>query len=169
MKFSVGDKVLYPNRGAGTIVAKEDLELVDGFEGYFVIEVASRRLILRVPMSMMEELGIRRVMARRKLSRVLALLSDPPEPLPDDFKERQEQVREKLRSGQPAEIAETIRDLSCREQQSYLTKADTKLLAQGRDLLIDEAAIVLDKETVAVEQLLDKALSVHIAAGSDLG
>jgi len=35
MDFSVGDKVLYANRGAGTIIGVEHEELVDGFEDYY--------------------------------------------------------------------------------------------------------------------------------------
>jgi RNA polymerase-interacting CarD/CdnL/TRCF family regulator len=98
---------------------------------------------------------------------VWATLRDEPQPLPEDFKERQEQIRDKLRSGQPLEIAEAVRDLACRELQSYLTKADAKLLTQGRELLVDEVALVLDKDGVETEQLLDKALAVHAAAASD--
>ena len=169
MQFSVGDKVLYPNRGAGTIVGTENQELVDGFADYYVIKIESQRLTLRVPMIKAEELGLRRVMSRRKLSRIWATLRDTPAPLPEDFKERQEQVRENLQSGEPIMIAEAVRDLSCRQLQSYLTKADARLLAQGRELLVDEAALVLDKDPVEAAQLLDDALAVHIAAAPDGG
>jgi len=167
MPFAVGDKVLYPNRGAGTIVDTEHQELVDGFADYYVIEIKSQRLTLRVPTIKAEELGLRRVMSRRKLSRIWATLREASTALPEDFKVRQEQIREKLRSGQPITIAEAVRDLSCRELQSYLTKADAKLLAQGRELLVDEAALVLDRDAAEAAQLLDGALAVHIMAASD--
>ncbi|HUW13883.1 MAG TPA: CarD family transcriptional regulator [Anaerolineae bacterium] len=167
MRFSVGDKVLYPSRGAGTIVDTDHSELVDGFADYYVIKIDSQRLTLRVPMSKAEELGLRRVMSRRKLSHIWATLSAPPSPLPDDFKKRQEQIREMLRSGQPLVIAEAVRDLTCRQVRSYLTKADERLLAQGRGSLVDEVALVLDKDTAEAEQLLDNALAVHITAASD--
>lgn len=159
MEYAIGDKVLYPNRGAGTIVGIEHEELVDGFEHYYVIEVESQRLTLRVPIRMMETLGVRRVMEPDDLSGVLDVLGSPAESLPDDFKERQEQIRELLRSGSPVDVAYAVRDLSGREQQTYLTKADSKLLAQGREILADEVALVLDKENVAAEQILDDALS----------
>jgi CarD family transcriptional regulator len=166
MGFSVGDKILYPNRGAGTIVGREHEELVDGFEDYYVIEIRSQRLILRVPMRMMKELGIRRAVSRRKVPRIWEALRSEPQQLPDDFKERQEQIRERLRTGDFMEIAAAVRDLSFRELQAYLTKADTKLLGQGRELLVDEVALVLDRENAEAEQLLDKALSVHADAAA---
>ena len=166
MEYAIGDKVLYPNRGAGTIIGLEHEELVNGFEHYYVIEVESQRLTLRVPMRMMETLGVRRVMHPDDLPHVLDVLSSPAQSLPDDFKERQEQIRDRLRSGRPVDVAYAVRDLSWREQQTYLTKADSKLLAQGREILADEVALVLDKENVVAEQILDKALGVHLVEES---
>ena len=163
MDFSVGDKVLYANRGAGTIIGVEHEELVDGFEDYYVIEIRSQRLTLRIPMRMMEELGVRQVMRRDELPIVWDTLSGTPQSLPDDFKERQEQIKQKLRTGRLLDIVESVRDLSWRELQAYLTKADAKLLAQSRELLVDEVSLVLDKESVEAEHMLDEALAVHAA------
>ena len=161
MDFSVGDKVLYASRGAGTIIGVEHQELVDGFENYYVIELRSQRLTLRIPVRMMGELGVRRVMRRDELPIVWEMLSATPQSLPDDFKERQEQIKQKLRTGRPLDIVEAVRDLSWRELQAYLTKADSRLLAQSRELLVDEVALVLDKESVEAEQMLDEALALQ--------
>lgn len=163
MDFSVGDKVLYASRGAGTIIALEHQELVDGFEDYYVIEMRSQRLTLRIPVRMMGELGVRQVMRRDELSIVWETLKGIPQSLPDDFKERQEQIKQRLRTGRPLDIVEAVRDLSWRELQAYLTKADSRLLARSRELLADELALVLDKENAEVEQMLDEALAVHAA------
>ncbi|MDH7486743.1 MAG: CarD family transcriptional regulator [Anaerolineae bacterium] len=164
MQFSVGDKVMYPHRGAGIITGIEHGELVDGFEHYYVIEIESQRLTLRVPMRMVEELGVRRVMPATSLDEVWATLSRRPRPLADDFKERQEHIRAKLRSGDPVKVAQAVRDLSWREQQSYLTKADAELLAQGLELLIAEIAAVMDKDIGEVESMVNSALSRHVVA-----
>lgn len=163
MDFSVADKVLYASRGAGTIVGVEHQELVDGFEDYYVIEMRSQRLTLRIPVRMMGELGVRRVVRRDELPIVWETLSSTPQSLPDDFKERQEQIKQKLRTGRLLDIVEAVRDLSWRELQAYLTKADAKLLARSRELLVDEVALVLDKENVEAEQMIDEALAVHAA------
>jgi len=164
MEFSVGDKVMYPNRGAGTIVGVEHQELVDGFEHYYVIKIHSKRLTLRIPMRMMEELRVRPVISQDKLARVWETLKSTPHRLSEDFRERQEEIREKLRSGQPLKIAEAIRDLTWHEHYAYLTKADSELLAQGRELLADEMALVLNKEIAETERMIDAALAVGIAA-----
>jgi len=166
MEFAVGDKVMCPNRGCGTIVAVEHRELVDGFEHYYVIEIHSQRFTLRVPMHKMEALGIRLVMSPKGLDQVWDTLKERPHRLSDDFKVRQEQIRQKLRSGQPLEIAEAVRDLAWREQYAYLTKADAELLARGRNLLADEVALVLDMAIVEAERMIDEALAANFAFGS---
>jgi RNA polymerase-interacting CarD/CdnL/TRCF family regulator len=38
MEFSIGDKGMHPNFGAGQITGEEHRELVDGFKHYNVIE-----------------------------------------------------------------------------------------------------------------------------------
>jgi len=162
MEFSIGDKVMYPSRGAGRIIGVEHQELVDGFEHYYVIRIHSKGLTLRVPMRKVRELGVRPVMPREKLARVWDILKSAPQHLAEDFKERQEQIRQKLQAGSPLAIAEVIRDLTWREQYAYLTKADSELLARGRQLLADEMALVMDKEIVEAEQMISAALAASV-------
>jgi len=162
MEFSIGDKVMYPSRGAGRIIGEEHQELVNGFEHYYVIEIRGKRLTLRVPMRKMGDLGVRPVMPQDKLARVWDTLRSAPRRLSEDFKERQEQVRQKLQTGRPLEVAEVVRDLTWRERYAYLTKADSELLAKGRELLATEMALVMDKEVFEAEQMINAALAASI-------
>ena len=58
MQLSVGDKVVYPRHGVGQITGREQLDLVEGFEHYYVIEILGKSLTVRIPVRKMEELGI---------------------------------------------------------------------------------------------------------------
>ncbi|MBC8446768.1 MAG: hypothetical protein H8D78_03370 [Chloroflexi bacterium] len=158
MEFSVGDKVMYPSRGAGKVTGMEHQELVDGFEHYYVIEIPGDRLTVRVPMRKTEDLGIRPVMSEAKLGRVLNVLGSKPLRLPKDYKERQGRIEEKLKTGRALLLAEVIRDLTARERLAYLTKRDGDLLTQGRDLLTSEIAMATDRETSDVNETIDAVL-----------
>ena len=160
MEFSVGDKVMYPSRGAGRIIDVEHQELVDGFEHYYVIEIPNGRLTVSVPMRKMDDLGVRPVMSRAKLARVLDLLSSMPRRLSGDFKERQKRIQEKLRTGRAIQVAEVVRDLAWRERLAYLTKRDTDLLTQGREFLAAEIAMATDTEVTDVNETIDATLVV---------
>jgi CarD family transcriptional regulator len=164
MEFSVGDKVVHPRHGFGQITRLERLDLVEGFERYYVIEVPDHGLTLHVPVRKMEELGVRPVMSRAKLSRVLETLRGRPRQLSEGYKQRQDWIREKLETGGPLRIAEVVRDLTWHERRAYLTKADSELLTRGRDFLAAEIAVVTDTEIAEAKQTIDTALLVIEAA-----
>lgn len=165
MELSIGDKVVYPYRGVGEITGVERLDLVDGFERYYVIEIRDKQLTVRVPIRKMEELGVRPVMSRAKLASVLETLRSKPQPLPADYRKRQDRVRERLETGGPLRIAAVVRDLTWYEHQARLTKVDTDLLARGRDFLSAEIASVTDTEVTLAKQQIHDALMAALAEG----
>jgi len=162
MAYSVGDKVMYPNRGAGTVTEVQHQELVAGFGAYYVIELSNADLMVHVPMKKAGDLGVRPAVSEATLDRLLDVLGKRPERLPDDYKERQEGVREKLATGQAFRIAETVRDLAGHGQWAHLTKVDRRLLEEGRELLAGEMALVTDGEITDAEAVIDTALASAI-------
>src|SRR3990172_4764448 len=101
MEFSIGDKVVYPRHGVGQIIGIKDLDLVEGFEQYYVIDIPDKNLTVHVPIRKMEELGVRPLMSRQKLLQVLDTLRSQPHPLSEDYRQRQDWVREQLETGGP--------------------------------------------------------------------
>lgn len=159
MEFSVGDKVVHPRCGFGCVTGLERLDLVDGFERYYMIEIPDQGLTVHVPVRKAVELGVRPVMSQASLSRVLETLRGRPRSLSEDYKVRQDRIRERLEAGRPLSIAEVVRDLTWHERRTRLTKADSELLARGRDFLAAEIALVTDTDVVDVKQAIDIALT----------
>jgi CarD family transcriptional regulator len=137
MQFSVGDKVIHPRHGCGQIVGLERLGLVEGFERYYVIKFPEKGLTVHVPVRKVEALRVRPVMSRAKLARVMDALRD---------------------SGRPVRIAEAVRDLTWLKQHGRLTRADTDLLARGRELLSSEIALATGTDTLDAKQTINIAL-----------
>lgn len=167
MQFSVGDKVMYPKIGAGQIMGVDHRELVQGFKHYYVIQIFTTGATAYVPVRKMDELGVRLVMSQAKLAQVLYTLRDVSRVLSKDYRQRQEQIREKLGTGRPIPIAEVVRDLTWRGEHGRLTKKDQDLLAQGRELLATEMAMATDMEIFATQGMIDAALQVARANESD--
>jgi CarD family transcriptional regulator len=159
MKLSVGDRVVHPKHGAGKITGIEQLELVEGFEHYYVIEIGDNGLVVRVPIRSMEELGVRPVMSASRLDRVLDTLHSAPDRLSTNFKTRQARIKEKLRSNRPVKIAEVIRDLAWRKQESHLSPTDARLLSHGQEMLATEIALVTNAELSDARQMIRMALN----------
>jgi CarD family transcriptional regulator len=166
MRFSVGDKVIHPGKGAGQIVAVRHQELVEGFEDYYVIEIPDRELTVSVPVHKAAELGVRQVMSRSQLTRVLATLRGTPKQLPRGYRKRQDQILEKLKTGHPVQVAEAVRDLTWHHQVAHATKKDGDLLARGRQFLAGELALLTDEEITAAREKIDAALTVATARAS---
>jgi CarD family transcriptional regulator len=164
MRFTVGDQVVHPQHGPGTIVQVQHRELVEGFEHYYVIESLANGAVWYVPVRKVEEIGVRPVMSEDKLARVLSTLRGAPTRLAKDFKTRQQRIREKLSTARPITIAEAVRDLTYRRRQKYLTKVDQRLLDRGRNLLASEMAAVSGTEILDAEAAMDAALKSGITS-----
>jgi len=70
------------------------------------------------------------------------MLRGKPRVLPEDYKERREQVCAELKTGRVMLLARVVRDLTWRRKIAHLTKADSDYLKQGRELLAAEMALV---------------------------
>jgi hypothetical protein len=100
---------------------------------------------------------------RREIGRrtdQLDTLRGKPRQLAKDYKERQETVWEKLRTGRPVATAEAVRDLAWHGQHADLTKKDSELLQRGQGFLAAEMALVSDIEVSEASKRIESALAV---------
>jgi CarD family transcriptional regulator len=166
MEFHVGDKIVHPHHGPGRITALERKELMDEAKRYFVIEIPSSGLTVYVPRIKMEQIGVRPAIRQANIEAVFRTLRSRPQPLPSDYKERQEQVWELLRTGEMISIARAVRDLTWHEQRDHLTRKDSDYLRRGRELLAAEMALASDRQVADFNMRIDAALIASVANAS---
>jgi CarD family transcriptional regulator len=159
MQFSVGDKVVHPHHGPGQIIGVERREFLDGKKLYYEITIPAEELSVYLTSAAMTKIGVRPAMHLARLARVLAKLESQPDYLPDDFKKRQDLVCEKLNTGRVMQVAEAIRDLAWHKKRDHLTKRDTDLLAQGKNRLASEMALVSGAEVSDMVTRIDDTLA----------
>jgi CarD family transcriptional regulator len=163
MQFSVGDKVVHPHYGPGWIASVERWESTDGEKSYYVIEIPGQGLTVRIPVRKANEMGMRPAMSPSTLSQVLSTLCSRPRELPDDYKERQEQIDAEVRTGQVMQLAEAVRDLSWHRERAHLTKRDSDLLKQGQALLAAEMALVSGDDISDSIELIESTITAAMA------
>lgn len=166
MQFSVGDKVVHPHHGPGRIAGIERRELLDGTKRYYVLEIPVQGLTVHLPVGRAEEVGVRWAMPRSRLLQVLRTLRSRPSRLPQDFKERQEQMLAKLRTGRVMQLAKVVRDLNWHRERAHLTKTDSGLLKQGHDLLAAEMALVSGDDFSDASELIESTMTAAMASVS---
>ena len=72
--FDVGDKVVYPHHGAGTVVSK-DVKLVLGEEReYLTIKILHNEMTVNVPVDNAEKVGLRWVIDQEMVDVVVKVL-----------------------------------------------------------------------------------------------
>jgi CarD family transcriptional regulator len=164
MRYSVGDKVVHPHHGPGWIAGIEHRELLDGTKRYYVIEVPGQRLTVHMPVRKADEGGMRLAMSQSRFPWVLSMLRGKPHPLPEDYRERQEQIGTQLKTGRVMQLARVVRDLTWHGKIAHLTKTDSGNLKQGRDLLAAEMALVSGDAVSDASKLIEAAMTAVMAS-----
>ena len=166
MQYSVGDKVVHPRYGPGKIAGVESWEQEDGAKSYYVIDMTTQRLTVRVAVLRAGEAGMRPAMPQSALLHVVSTLRGNPLRLPDDPRERQEQIGASLRTGQVLPLAAAVRDLTWHGARARLTKRDTDLLKQGQVRLAAEMALVSGDDATDSMRLIGSTLTAALASAS---
>ncbi len=165
--FKVGDRIVYPQHGAGVIDGIEKRTVLGEEVEYLTIRILSDDLVVRIPVNRVDELGLRRVMDQKGANAVLAVLAEDVTEDTGSWSRRFRMNKDKIRSGDVKEIAEVIRDLSLRDSERPLSSGERQLLAQAKRILSSELRWVLDKDEEETNAHLDKLLSDLAAARAE--
>jgi len=156
--FGVGDKVVYPHHGAAVIARKEKLAFQGQRTDYFVLEVATDQLTLKVPVHKAVEQGVRPVISQTVARKVLATFKSPPEEAGANWSRWYKLLTEKINSGDIFQVAEVVRDLTFAQQTKGISPALKRMLSKARLILASELRFALDVTEEEAMKRLDKAL-----------
>ena len=77
--YKVGDKVVYPHHGAGTVVKREKREVLGEKREYLTIKILHNDMTVNVPAENAERVGLRKVIDEEAVKKVVKYLT-PAEP-----------------------------------------------------------------------------------------
>ena len=159
--FDKGDGLFHPNYGAGIIIAVQKQQ-IEGIERrYYSIELVNDHGTLMIPVEKADESGLR--LAIRDPKVIAKVLAGQPQPLDDDHRKRQTELTNKIRSGEPKQVTEVLRDLAWRGQDGTLTERDKKLQAEAENLLAGELALRpdfdIDSATARLSAMVNEAVT----------
>lgn len=156
--FSKGDKVVYPHHGAAVIEDLVEREILGETRTYFKLRLAHGDLTLMVPIDNTQEVGLRGVISRREVKKVFDLLKEEEARMPTNWSRRYKTNLAKLASGDIFQVAEVVRNLSCREKEKGLSAGEKHMLAKARQILVSELTFAFDSTEEKAEAMLDKVL-----------
>ena len=157
--FKVGDKVVYPHHGAGTVVKKEQREVLGQKREYLTIKILHNDMTVRVPTENAALAGLRRVIDEETVQKVLDVLRDEVSEMPKNWNRRFKHNRDKIKTGDIYELAEVVRNLSLRENEKGLSTGEKQMFTRTKKILASELMYALDKDEEEAENYLDELLA----------
>ena len=167
--FKIGDKVVYPMHGAGTIVSIEQRELMGNSEDYYIIKMPVGGMKLMVPTSKVENVGIREVSDKLEADKVFSVLEKPKDPYVHDanWNKRYNLNAEKIKSGNILEVAEVVRELSHRHMERGLSIGEKKMLTTAKNILLSEMVLSENLTHDVLDKEIEDAIRISYTAVAD--
>jgi CarD family transcriptional regulator len=149
--YKVGDKVVYPHHGAGTVVKKESREVLGQKRDYLTIKILHNDMTVQVPCENADQVGLRRVIGEKEVGVVLKALTGGSTEMPKNWNRRFKHNRDKMKTGDVLELAEVVRNLALRDHEKGLSTGEKQMFVKAKKILASELmyAKTMDEEECA--------------------
>ncbi len=155
--FNVGDKVVYPMHGAGTIEGIERKNVMDEEQDYYIIRMPIDDVRVMVPTDRAQTVGVREIADKDEAEKVYSILEKPMEKLSCDsnWNKRYNSNIEKIKSGSLEEVTEVFKDLSHRHFEKGLSLGEKKMLNTSKNILLSELSLVQDESKEIIDDKIE--------------
>jgi CarD family transcriptional regulator len=157
--YKVGDKVVYPHHGAGTVVKKEKREVLGEKREYLTIKILHNDMTVNVPSENAEKVGLRKVIGEDMVKVVLKALTGGGTQMPKNWNRRFKHNRDKMKTGDILELAEVVRNLSLRDREKGLSTGEKQMFVKAKKILASELMYAKDMDEEATAEWLDGVLA----------
>ena len=156
--FNVGDKIVYPMHGAGTIDAIEEKDILGEKQNYYIIKMPGEVKVM-VPISKASDIGVRSVIDKAEAGKVLEVLEANETEMWNTWNKRYKENMEKMKSGSIYEVADVVRNLSYKQKEKGLSTGEKKMLNNARQILVSELVLAEHATQEEVEKLVDNKIN----------
>ena len=144
--FRIGDNIVYPMHGAGTIDSIEEKEILGEKLQYYVIKMPGEVKVM-VPTSKAESLGVRGIIDETEMSQ--------------NWNKRYRDNLDKMKTGDIYQVADVVRNLTFQQKEKgTLSTGEKKMLSNARLILVSELALAEKTPQDEVERLIDNKIEM---------
>jgi CarD family transcriptional regulator len=159
MTFQVGEKVVYPNHGVGTIENISSRIFGAQQERFYLLRLSPNSMTVMVPFSHVDDVGLRKVTKTSEINRVLTYLSAGRPCCAQDWKDRFKENSDRMRGGSLLEIAEVFKALLIIQLSKPLSFREKRMLERARSMLVLETSVAKALAEVDAVALIARALA----------
>ena len=156
--YKVGDKVVYPHHGAGTVVKKEKRDVLGEKREYLTIKILHNDMTVNVPSENAEAVGLRKVIGEDMVKVVVKALTGGGTQMPKNWNRRFKHNRDKMKTGDILELAEVVRNLSLRDSEKGLSTGEKQMFVKAKKILASELMYAKDMDEEEAAEWLDGVL-----------
>jgi CarD family transcriptional regulator len=157
--YKVGDKVVYPHHGAGTVVKKEVREVLGEKREYLTIQILHNDMTVQVPADNAEKVGLRTVIDEEQVTLVLKYLTNGGTEMPKNWNRRFKHNRDKMKTGDIFELAEVVRNLALRDHEKGLSTGEKQMFVKAKKILASELMYAKGMDEEECSEWLEGVLS----------
>jgi CarD family transcriptional regulator len=136
--YKVGDKVVYPHHGAGTVVKREKKDVLGEKREYLTIKILHNDMTVNVPADNAERVGLRKVIDEEAVKKVVKYLTSGGTEMPKNWNLRFKHNRDKMKTGDIYELAEVVRNLALRDGEKGLSTGEKQMYVKAKKILASE-------------------------------
>lgn len=157
--FNVGDKIVYPMHGAGTIDAIEEKDILGEKQNYYIIKMPGEVKVM-VPISKAGDVGVRSVINKEEAGKVLEILEANETEMSNNWNKRYKENMDKMKSGSIYEVADVVRNLSYKQKEKGLSTGEKKMLNNAKQILVSELVLAEHASENEVENLVENKINL---------
>jgi len=159
MEFKVGQDIVYPKYGLGKIIAMKTKKLPRGRVKGVQIRFPAMHMTVWVPEERLKRTKVRKPVSKYMARKIYATLKKRARfRMGTKAKERAQRYKEKVLSGDPIDLAETVRDLSRLSMKKSLNVREAEIANTALRTLVRELALATGKGVDTVREEVDKIL-----------
>jgi CarD family transcriptional regulator len=157
--FNIGDKIVYPMHGAGTIDAIEEKNILGEKHNYYIIKMPGEVKVM-VPTDKAEEVGVRNIINKEEAAKVMSVLGQNETEMSQNWNKRYRDNMDKMKSGDVYEVADVVRNLSFKQKEKGLSTGEKKMLNNAKQILVSELVLAEHASQEEVEKLVENKINI---------
>ena len=156
--FNVGDKIVYPMHGAGTIDSIEEKDILGEKQAYYIIKMPGEVKVM-VPTAKAEGIGVRDIIDKETAGKVFKVLETDSTQMDMNWNKRYRDNMEKMKSGDIYEVADVVRNLSFKQKEKGLSTGEKKMLNNAKQILVSELVLAEHANQDEVEEQIENKIN----------
>lgn len=154
---------MYPVHGVVEVQGVEEKEILGSRKSFYILNVLESNVKLMVPTDNINSVGLRPVVARKEVKKILDILREEDGETPklgvQSWNKRYKEYADKVKSGDIYEIAKVLRDIHHLKKVKNLSFGEKRIMENALSHVVKELSIALRKKEGDVSSQIEEIFS----------